>query len=224
MKSWRTRRRRKYRTWSKLERARTWRCYVQWMTFGFLGSWERGRRVLSHFRVFICSGAVASSLASLGDCKVTVTNKSRCARTTWNVMWCRRIPDDNFHRHYYSHPSNSHYSSNVLVSPLFHWWDMSWAEFIFFSPLSNMHLRHSQILGRTVRNEHLALMIYSTFFGGIWLATRGGSNKTIKPTTVQQAKESVLLKTDSKWVCNYSSFSLCYWSFFPPEMKNNCKE
>ena len=55
----------------------------------------------------------------------------------------------------------------------------------------------SLIFGRAVRNEHLALAIYSTVFGGVWLATRGGASKTPKPTTVQQAKESVLLKADS---------------------------
>ena len=55
---------------------------------------------------------------------------------------------------------------------------------------------NSPIFGRAVRNEHLTLIIYSTVFGGIYLATRGGA-KTVKPTTVQQAKESVLLKADS---------------------------
>ena len=58
------------------------------------------------------------------------------------------------------------------------------------------HGTNSQILGRAVKNEHLALIIYSTVFGGAYLATRGGP-KTVKPTTVQQAKESVLLKADS---------------------------
>ena len=59
------------------------------------------------------------------------------------------------------------------------------------------HGTNSQILGRAVKNEHLALGIFTTVFGGAWLATRGGAKAAPKPTTVQQAKESVLVKADS---------------------------
>ncbi|KAF8804486.1 hypothetical protein BYT27DRAFT_7340107 [Phlegmacium glaucopus] len=54
-----------------------------------------------------------------------------------------------------------------------------------------------QILGRAVKNEYLAIGIFSTVFGGAWLSTRGGAKAAPKPTTVQQAKESVPVKADS---------------------------
>lgn len=67
---------------------------------------------------------------------------------------------------------------------------------------------HSQILGRAIKNEYLVLGIYSTVFGGAWLATRGGSKALAKPTTVQQAKASVPVLADSAWVCYFQSLYL----------------
>jgi hypothetical protein len=113
---------------------------------------------------------------------------------TRQIIISRRIPGDvvdNFQRHY-SLPTATSY--NVLVSSLF---SSSLVEYELSRKISCQYGTNSQILGRTVRNEHLALMIYTTVFGGAWLATRGGGAKTVKPTTVQQAKESVLLKADS---------------------------
>ncbi|KJA26887.1 hypothetical protein HYPSUDRAFT_36056 [Hypholoma sublateritium FD-334 SS-4] len=54
-----------------------------------------------------------------------------------------------------------------------------------------------QILGRTIKNEHLALGVFGTTFGGAYLATRGGSKTQTKPTTVQQAKETVPVNAGS---------------------------
>ncbi|KAF8190186.1 hypothetical protein BJ912DRAFT_965943 [Pholiota molesta] len=48
-----------------------------------------------------------------------------------------------------------------------------------------------QIFGRTVKNEYLALGVFGTTFSAAYLATRGGSKAQTKPTTVEQAKESV---------------------------------
>ncbi|KAF9486224.1 hypothetical protein BDN70DRAFT_794440, partial [Pholiota conissans] len=62
-----------------------------------------------------------------------------------------------------------------------------------------------QILGRTVKNEYLALGVFTTAFGGAYLATRGGSKAQTKPTTVQQAKESVPVNAGSS--CD--SYYLC---------------
>lgn len=57
---------------------------------------------------------------------------------------------------------------------------------------------HSQILGRAVKNEYIALGVFSTVFGGAWLSTRGAAKSApLKPITVQQAKESVPVKADS---------------------------
>ncbi|KAJ3513927.1 hypothetical protein NLJ89_g2675 [Agrocybe chaxingu] len=48
------------------------------------------------------------------------------------------------------------------------------------------------VFGRKVANEYLALGTFATVFGGAFLATRGGKKDApAKPTTVQQAKESV---------------------------------
>jgi len=65
--------------------------------------------------------------------------------------------------------------------------------------LSNpIHGTNSQILGRAVKNEYLALGIFTTVFGGAWLSTRGGAKAAPpKPTTVQQAKERVPVSADS---------------------------
>ena len=99
------------------------------------------------------------------------------------------------------HPTDTSY--HVLVSSFFSPFQVEYElirtlSYPSLSLVNNYttHGTHSQILGRAVKNEHLALMIYSTFFGGVYLATRGGP-KTVKPTTVQQAKDSVLLKADS---------------------------
>ena len=82
---------------------------------------------------------------------------------------------------------------------------------------SRFSATHSQILGRAVKNEYLALAIYSTVFGGVYLATRGRSTAAPKPTTVQQAKDSVLLNADSRWEFSVTLYSIVsqYWiSFF----------
>ncbi|KAF8632841.1 hypothetical protein AX15_001647 [Amanita polypyramis BW_CC] len=54
------------------------------------------------------------------------------------------------------------------------------------------------ILGRAVKNEYLSLGILTTAFGGAWLATRGGGNKSAaQPQSVEQAKASVSLNASS---------------------------
>ncbi|KDR76463.1 hypothetical protein GALMADRAFT_67101, partial [Galerina marginata CBS 339.88] len=53
------------------------------------------------------------------------------------------------------------------------------------------------ILGRAIKNEYLALATFGTTFGGAWLATRGGKTAQAKPTTVNQAKESVPINASS---------------------------
>ncbi|KAF8970370.1 hypothetical protein BDZ97DRAFT_1791040 [Flammula alnicola] len=54
-----------------------------------------------------------------------------------------------------------------------------------------------QIFGRAIKNEYLALTVFGTTFGAAYLATRGGSKAQAKPTTVQQAKESVPVNASS---------------------------
>ncbi|KDR76467.1 hypothetical protein GALMADRAFT_246833 [Galerina marginata CBS 339.88] len=53
------------------------------------------------------------------------------------------------------------------------------------------------IFGRAIKNEYLALATFGTTFGGAWLATRGGKTAQAKPTTVNQAKESVPINASS---------------------------
>ena len=49
-----------------------------------------------------------------------------------------------------------------------------------------------------MKNEYIALGVFSTVFGGAWLSTRGAAKSApLKPITVQQAKESVPVKADS---------------------------
>ncbi|KAF5318646.1 hypothetical protein D9619_010939 [Psilocybe cf. subviscida] len=54
-----------------------------------------------------------------------------------------------------------------------------------------------QVLGRTVKNEYLALSVFGVTFGSAYLATRGGKTAQAKPTTVQEAKETVPIKAAS---------------------------
>ncbi|TFK38096.1 hypothetical protein BDQ12DRAFT_683967 [Crucibulum laeve] len=55
-----------------------------------------------------------------------------------------------------------------------------------------------QILGRAIKNEHLALGVLVSTFGGAYLATRGGSSDAAKkPASVQQAKASVPINAGS---------------------------
>ncbi|KAF9003220.1 hypothetical protein BDQ17DRAFT_1355755 [Cyathus striatus] len=57
-----------------------------------------------------------------------------------------------------------------------------------------------QILGRAIKNEHIALGVLTTTFGAAWLSTRGGKteNKAVaRGSTVQQAKESVPINAGS---------------------------
>ncbi|KAF5351022.1 hypothetical protein D9756_008217 [Leucocoprinus leucothites] len=54
------------------------------------------------------------------------------------------------------------------------------------------------ILGRAVRNEHLALGVLLTAFGGGYFASRGGSSSSRPvPQSVQQAKASVPVSAGS---------------------------
>ncbi|PFH45386.1 hypothetical protein AMATHDRAFT_184617 [Amanita thiersii Skay4041] len=56
------------------------------------------------------------------------------------------------------------------------------------------------ILGRAIKNEHLALGVLTTAFGGAWLATRGNSSASARPTpgqSVQEVKASVPLNASS---------------------------
>lgn len=62
---------------------------------------------------------------------------------------------------------------------------------------------NSQIFGRTIKNEHLALGVFGTTFGGAYLATRGGSKTQTKPTTVHEAKETVPVNASSSCVALY---------------------
>ncbi|TFK21748.1 hypothetical protein FA15DRAFT_645176 [Coprinopsis marcescibilis] len=67
---------------------------------------------------------------------------------------------------------------------------------------------YSQILGRTVRNEYLALGTFASAFGLAFLSTRGGEKKA-PPTTVQQAKAAVPVNAGSKYtdyVCSIKKF------------------
>ncbi|KAK2459921.1 hypothetical protein APHAL10511_008050 [Amanita phalloides] len=53
------------------------------------------------------------------------------------------------------------------------------------------------IFGRAVKTEHFSLGVLTTFFGGVWLATRGGNKSSPPPRTVEQAKLSVPLNASS---------------------------
>lgn len=76
--------------------------------------------------------------------------------------------------------------------------------FVLESLLNFRALKHtlgstlnSQVLGRTVKNEYLALSVFGVTFGSAYLATRGGKTAQAKPTTVQEAKETVPIKAAS---------------------------
>jgi hypothetical protein len=72
----------------------------------------------------------------------------------------------------------------------------------YFGPrLERSSGSNSQIFGRTVKNEYLALGVFGTTFSAAYLATRGGSKAQTKPTTVEQAKESVPVNAASSYVC-----------------------
>jgi len=55
------------------------------------------------------------------------------------------------------------------------------------------------ILGRAVKNEHLAMGILATAFGGAALATRGKKKETapVNGQSIQQLKESVPINAGS---------------------------
>ncbi|KAF8647983.1 hypothetical protein AX16_006413 [Volvariella volvacea WC 439] len=53
------------------------------------------------------------------------------------------------------------------------------------------------ILGRAVKNEHIALGVLSTAFGSAWLLSGGKKDKAAAPKTVEAAKTSVPLNASS---------------------------
>ncbi|KAH9477421.1 ATP synthase subunit K, mitochondrial [Psilocybe cubensis] len=54
------------------------------------------------------------------------------------------------------------------------------------------------ILGRSIKNEYLALGTFGITFGSAYLATRGGSKTAqAKPVTVEQAKQTVPINAGS---------------------------
>jgi F-type H+-transporting ATPase subunit k len=62
------------------------------------------------------------------------------------------------------------------------------------------------ILGRAIKNEHLALGTLLTAIGGSILLSRGGSKSEV-PQTMQQAKASIPIKASSKCVSPYTLVS-----------------
>jgi len=101
------------------------------------------------------------------------------------------------------------------------------------SQLPNIILieKNSAILGRTVKNEYLALGVFGITFGSAYLVMGGGGNKSsassARPTTVVQAKESVPVNASSAWVCEFLVLRLAHvvlfyreeeqlWAFFLP--------
>ncbi|KAG7092037.1 hypothetical protein E1B28_008418 [Marasmius oreades] len=54
------------------------------------------------------------------------------------------------------------------------------------------------ILGRAIKNEHLALTVLGTVFGGAYLATRGSSSKKAEPpSTIEKIKEAIPINAGS---------------------------
>jgi len=55
------------------------------------------------------------------------------------------------------------------------------------------------ILGRAIKNEHLALAVLASTFGGAWLSTRGGKSQQapIAGQSIQAVKESVPINASS---------------------------
>ncbi|KAF5388705.1 hypothetical protein D9757_004822 [Collybiopsis confluens] len=59
-----------------------------------------------------------------------------------------------------------------------------------------------QILGRTIKNEYIALSILGSLFGGAYLATRGGSSakeihKAATPSVIEKVKEAIPINAGS---------------------------
>lgn len=105
------------------------------------------------------------------------------------------------------HDLNEHGSSRNQVSIL----NSTWTHFLQPCPSQSFFfdrqdvityfLFSSVILGRAIKNEHIALGVFTTAFGGAWLATRGG--KSERPTgrvSPQKAKETVPINAGSRSV------------------------
>ncbi|KIK60345.1 hypothetical protein GYMLUDRAFT_97098 [Collybiopsis luxurians FD-317 M1] len=57
-----------------------------------------------------------------------------------------------------------------------------------------------QILGRTIKNEYIALTILGTLFSGAYAATRGGSvakETKATPSVIEKVKEAIPLNAGS---------------------------